>query len=177
MVTRTTVKRPVVLVDVKHAPYVTVTELALAVVELNELLSPLNAAVRLTDPMAVGVHVQLASPPITLVVAHPVIVVPLAMKFTVPVVPDAAPVTVARMMLVVAVFGNAGTDDNVMDEVPQVVWVATVSGLFVAPESTGVTRVLYSVPASSPVMVDDVDAVLAVNVVHVESDDFLYSTL
>ena len=52
-----------------------------------------------------------------------------------------------------------------------------MSGLLVAPESTGVTRVLYSVPASSPVMVEEVPDALAANVVHAESDDFLYSTL
>ena len=121
MVTRTTVKRPLVLVDVKHAPYVTVTEVALAVVACKLSASPLNVAVRLTEPIAVGDHVQLASLPITLVVAQPVMVVPFTMKLTVPVVPDAAPVTVARMMLFVEVFGDAGTDDNVMDEVPHVV--------------------------------------------------------
>ena len=36
---------------------------------------------------------------------------------------------------------------------------------------------LYSVAASKPVIVDVVPVALAANVVHVESDDFLYSTL
>ena len=139
---RTTVNRPLVDVDVAHAPYVTVTALALAVVACKLSASPLNVAVMLYEPIAVGDHVQLASPPITLVVPQLVMVVPLAMKLTVPVVPDVAPDTVARKILFVAVFGDAGTEDNVMDVADHVVCVAVVSGLLDAPESTGVTRVL-----------------------------------
>ena len=64
-----------------------------------------------------------------------------------------------------------------MDEAPHVVASTVMDGRFGAPESTGVTRVLYAVAASNPVIVDVVPDALAANVVHAESDDFLYSTL
>ena len=64
-----------------------------------------------------------------------------------------------------------------IDDVPHVLTVAVTDGRLGAAESTGVTRVSYDVPASSPVTVDDVDDVLAAKVVHVESKAFLYSTL
>jgi hypothetical protein len=64
-----------------------------------------------------------------------------------------------------------------MDDVPHVVASAVMEGRLGAAESTGVTRVLYAVAVSSPVIVDVVPDALAANVVHVESEDFLYSTL
>jgi hypothetical protein len=64
-----------------------------------------------------------------------------------------------------------------MEDVAHVEAEATAEGRLGAAESTGVTRVSYAVPAVSPVTVTDVPDVLAENVVHVESDVFLYSTL
>ena len=64
-----------------------------------------------------------------------------------------------------------------MEEVPHVLAVAVIDGRLGAAESTGVTRVSYEVPASRPVTVIDVPDALEENVVHVVSDDFLYSTL
>ena len=64
-----------------------------------------------------------------------------------------------------------------IEDVPHVEAVAEIVGRLGAAESTGVTRVSYDVPASRPVTVVVVPDVLAEKVVHVESDDFLYSTL
>jgi hypothetical protein len=66
---------------------------------------------------------------------------------------------------------------SAIEEVPHVEAVAEMDGRLGAPESTGVTRVSYDVAASRPVTVVDVPDVLAEKVVHVESEDFLYSTL
>ncbi len=73
------------------------------------------------------------------------------------------------------VRGSAGSDPSVIDDDAQVVALATAAGRFGAPESTGVTRVSYAVPASRPVMVEDVPEALAAKVVQEESLDFLYS--
>ena len=75
------------------------------------------------------------------------------------------------------VTGLEGIVPKAIDDVAHVLTVAVTDGRLGAPESTGVTRVSYDVPASRPVTVDDVDDVLAVKVVHVESEAFLYSTL
>ena len=77
----------------------------------------------------------------------------------------------------VPVTGDVGIVPSAMEEVPHVEAVAEMDGRFGAAESTGVTRVSYAVAASRPVTVIDVPDALAENVVHVESDVFLYSTL
>jgi hypothetical protein len=75
------------------------------------------------------------------------------------------------------VTGLEGIVPKAIDEVPHVLTVAATEGRFGAAESTGVTRVSYDVPASRPVTVEDVDDVLAVKVVHAESEAFLNTTL
>ncbi len=69
--------------------------LAVTVVDCTVVESPLNVAVMLADPIAVGVHVHEAWPLITLVVPQFWMVVPPCMNRTVPVVLAGAPVTVA----------------------------------------------------------------------------------
>ena len=122
-----------------------------------------------------GDHEHEATPLRTLVVPHALSVTPPLMNRTVPV--DVGPVTFAVSVYVPPTLGFVGMVPSAMDDVAHVVAEASADGRLVAPLSTGVTRVSYAVPASSPVTVTDVPAALAENVVHVESDVFLYSTL
>ena len=129
------------------------------------------------EPAALGVHEHVAVPLRSVTAEQPVIDVPPFLKFTVPVVPD---VTVAVIEYVVPARGEAGREPSAVVLASHVATCVTdCAGRFVAPESTGVTRTSYCVPAVSPVIVAEVSEELAVcaHVVHVESVDFLYSTV
>ena len=128
-------------------------------------------------PVVVGVHEHVATLLSKVTFSQPVIDVPFAKNLTVPVVPE---VTVACKLYVVPERAGEGIDPRVTVVEDHVAVCRTERvGRFDAFASTGVTRTSYWVPAVSPVIVALVRDELAVwlHVVHVESVDFLYSTV
>ena len=118
---RFTVKRPTTVVVGLHKRYVTVTEVAAAVVDDKYVVSPLYAAVSDTVPavrsVSEGVQEHVAVFDDTVTAPQPLMSVPPFLNATVPVAPE---VTVATKLYAVATRAVVGADVRVTVDEPNV---------------------------------------------------------